>query len=69
MKPAVGFTLPWAGVISFGFAQDRLCTRCSYESPLSPESAALLTPWRRWYLAHVKWARAHFFVGVAKRVS
>ena len=28
MKPAVGFTLPWAGVTSFGFAQDRLCTRC-----------------------------------------
>ena len=27
VKPAVGFTLPSAGVSSFGFAQDRLCTR------------------------------------------
>jgi hypothetical protein len=28
VKPAVGFTLPSAGVTSFGFAQDRLCTQC-----------------------------------------
>jgi hypothetical protein len=28
VKPAVGFTLASAGVTSFGFAQDRLCTRC-----------------------------------------
>jgi hypothetical protein len=27
VKPAVGFTLPSAGVTSFGFAQDRLCTQ------------------------------------------
>ena len=29
---------------------------------------ALLTGRPQWYLAHVKWARAHFFVGVAKRI-
>src|SRR5580700_10824970 len=28
-ETAVGFTLPWAGVTSFGFAQDRLCTLVS----------------------------------------
>jgi hypothetical protein len=27
VKPTVGFTLPWAGVTSFGFAQDRLWTQ------------------------------------------
>jgi hypothetical protein len=27
VKPAMGFTLPSAGMTSFGFAQDRLCTR------------------------------------------
>jgi hypothetical protein len=27
VEPAVGSTPPWAGVTSFGFAQDRLCTQ------------------------------------------
>jgi hypothetical protein len=27
VKAGVGFTLPSAGVTSFGFAQDRLCTQ------------------------------------------
>ena len=26
VKPLLGFTLPWEGVTSFGFAQDKLCT-------------------------------------------
>src|SRR5208283_3737662 len=33
------------------------------------DRCALLTGWPRWYLADVKWACAHFFVGVAKRES
>src|SRR5271156_1353399 len=32
-------------------------------------ASALLTPRLRWYRADVKWACAHFFVGVAKKVS